>query len=215
MNKLYAMTDSLKGILQEYSNDIDVSVKIHQALDFYISQYKNLVRDEHNDILGVISSFHLELDNQVEAKKIKVPELAKDIKCKMGCSHCCYYNVDISRHEAALIKNFTIDSKMKIDKSLLMRQVVCTSVKAWGRLDIQEKRCVFLNGMGFCTIYKHRPAACRKLLIITDPELCNLKTINKVGRFVDWHIEVIASAILNGSESGPMPEMLLEELCDS
>ncbi|MCK5235981.1 MAG: YkgJ family cysteine cluster protein [Deltaproteobacteria bacterium] len=201
MNKVYAMTDSLGGILKEYSNDINATIKINQALDFYIEQYKELAKDKGN--LTAIHSYHVELDEQVKAKKIKVPELAKDIKCKMGCSHCCYNDVCVSRDEAALIKSVIENRRIVIDMSMLRKQAKEKS---------KSGRCVFLNNMGLCMIYEHRPAACRKLLIITDPELCNLETINKVGRFVDWHIEVIASAILNGSDSGSLPKMLLKEL---
>lgn len=201
MNKIYAMTDSLGGILKKYSDDVNATIQIHQALDFYINQYKKLNKSKGN--LSAIHSYHIELDRQIEIKKTMVPKLAKDIKCKMGCSQCCYLNVDISRDEAALIKAFVEESKINIDIPLLKRQAKNKS---------KTKKCVFLNKMGLCKIYEHRPAACRKLLILTDPELCDVKTVNKVGRFVDWHIEVVASAILNGSKSGSLPEMLLEEL---
>lgn len=207
MRKEYSMTDSLGGLLDKCSNDIDACIQIHQALDFYISQYEKIAKEKGS--LSAVRSYHIELDKEIEIKKTRVPELAKDIKCKMGCDYCCYSNVSISRDEAALMKAAILEDKIVIDMSLLRLQAK-NQVK-WDDLNIDKKRCVFLDKMGLCKIYKYRPAACRKFLVVTGPELCNLKKDNKVARFVDWHIEVIASAILNGSKSGSLPEMLLEE----
>lgn len=209
--KIYCMTDSLEGILKEVRKDKNIKalIQINKALDFYIEQYKEITKKTGN--ISTVQSYHVELDKQIEIKKANVPELTKDIKCKMVCSYCCHSNVDISRDEAALIKFIIERDKIVIDMSLLRRQAKNKNMATWGKLNADEKRCVFLSGLGLCMIYEYRPAACRKLLVVTDPELCDLKTINKVGRFVDWHIEVIASAILNGSKCGPLPKMLLKE----
>lgn len=210
MRKSYYMTDSLGGILKKSSNDRKALKMMNDALDFYIKQYKDGSKEV--DAPSLIRSFHIALDEAIEAKKELMPTLAKDVKCESGCSFCCYCKVDISRDEAKLMKAAIEEGKLKIDMARLVRQVVCTSKKTWGRLALEEKRCVFLDDSDLCEIYEYRPAACRKLLVITDPDLCNLKAVQKVGRFVDWHIEVIASAILNGSKCGTLPEMLLGEL---
>lgn len=200
--KKYAMTDSLGGLLKEFSKDREALRKINEALDYYIAQYKDATKESNN--LCAVYSFHNALDEQIETKKTKVPGLAKEITCKKGCSQCCYLNVDISRDEAALLKAVIEEDNIVIDMSSLRLQ-------AEDKSKTGKRRCVFLDKSDLCMVYEYRPAACRKLLVITDPELCDIKTINKVGRFVDWHIEVIASAILNGSKSGPLSKMLLKE----
>lgn len=207
MKKLYTMSDTLGQLIKQMDVDLEGKKQVHEALDFYINQYEERVNEV--DSASLVHSFHVELDSEIERLKLKRPHLAKDVKCTQGCSYCCYFNVDISRDEAALIKMVIKEKKLNIDMSRLKHQA---KAKTWGKMKPKQKRCVFLNEIDLCMIYEHRPAACRKLLVISDPKLCNPKKVQKVGRFIDWHVEVIASAILNGSKSGPLPEMLLEVL---
>lgn len=210
MKKLYEMSDTLGQLLGQLDNDMEGKKQIHEALDFYINQYEEVAKKV--DAASIVHSFHFELDSEIGRLRLKRADLDKDVKCGQGCSYCCYSMVDISRDEAVLIKGMIKEEKIDIDMFRLKHQAKSKSLKEWGKLKPKQKRCVFLDESDLCMIYKHRPAACRKLLVITDPEFCNQKKVQKVGRFIDWHVEVIASAILNGSKSGTLPEMLLEVL---
>ena len=210
MKKLYEMSDTLGQLIKQMDDDLEGKKQIHEALDFYINQYEE--RTKEVDSASLVHSFHVELDSEIERLKIKRADLAKDVKCRQGCSYCCYMNVDISRDEALLIKMVIKEKRLKIDMPRLKHQAKNQGLKAWRKLKPKQQKCVFLGESALCMIYEHRPAPCRKLLVISDPKLCNMKKVQKVGRFIDWHVEVIASAILNGSKSGTLPEMLLEVL---
>ena len=208
--KRYYMSVALSDILKQSSAGDEGRKATKEALDFYMAQYENAAGS-----VGVESaahSFHVELDKKIATKRADMPELAKQIKCGEGCAFCCYNQVDISGDEALLIKAVCEEDGIEIDITRLRLQAEKKDIKAWNKLTPSKKRCVFLDKSNLCSIYEYRPAACRKLYVITDPEFCNLKKIQKVGKFVDWHVEVLASAILNGSRNGPLAEVLLEVL---
>lgn len=201
------MSVSLSGILEEAGQVKGARDQIGDALTFYIDQYNQLAR--RLDGRDIVNGFHLELDEMLNQKRTR-DALAKDITCKKGCAYCCYLQIDISKDEAALIRAFCEDEGISLRKNRLQSQAQAKGREAWAKLTPEQKRCVFLDEFNECLIYDHRPASCRKYLVVSDPELCDAETIRKVPIFVNWHVEVIASAILNGSQGGPLAEMLLD-----
>jgi Fe-S-cluster containining protein len=85
--------------------------------------------------------------------------------CQKGCSHCCHISVDITSLEARYIQTNlginVVDGKSTSDNS--------------GKARIP---CSFLSGEGICTIYEHRPYACRTYHAIDDPKYCELLDVN-------------------------------------
>lgn len=83
--------------------------------------------------------------------------------CKSGCSGCCHYNVSVFPIEARYIEQWA--GKKRLPQSLPPE-------------DFHGTPCAFLEE-GRCSIYEHRPMACRKHFAITDtaywcaPERCN------------------------------------------
>lgn len=83
--------------------------------------------------------------------------------CKKGCSHCCYYKIDVSELEVAYIEQ-------------------CTGVKRQPHGGIMfgthGMPCPFLRGVE-CSIYRFRPYACRKHVTVDasdywcHPSRCN------------------------------------------
>ncbi|KVR21687.1 hypothetical protein WK13_34685 [Burkholderia ubonensis] len=89
---------------------------------------------------------------------------APDTACRAGCSHCCYIAVGVMQTEAELIGK-AIGRKPK-------------KVKHRDNFDGFDfgyhNPCTFLKD-GRCSIYEHRPLACRMHYSLADtPDLCKL-----------------------------------------
>ena len=181
-------------------------------------------RDTIDQILNLINGYIVQLkkiraQDQVEATRqvykaiddffLKAPEENKnEIQCKAGCTACCFIDVDVSGDEAATIINYCRENDISIDKDYLLKQA------AVGRKSYSElSRCVFLKD-NLCSIYPVRPIACRKHWVKTDPALCDFSKniINQVGGYFDVNTEILASAILNVDETGPLEKMILGEM---
>jgi len=92
-----------------------------------------------------------------------------NVACRRGCSHCCHTQVAMSVTEAEML-GMAIGRK---PKNVAMRREP-------GHYDAQpygyHTPCTFLKD-NECTIYEHRPLACRKLVNgDIDDLLCKLTT---------------------------------------
>jgi Fe-S-cluster containining protein len=104
------------------------------------------------------------IDDDIEALReiyATVDELFKFVDqftpCGRGCSLCCHYRVEISAIEAALIQQET-GRKMRKRQREPRR--------------VEGTPCPFLTE-GACTIYEHRPLACRKFVSLArSPKWC-------------------------------------------
>jgi hypothetical protein len=178
-------------------------------------------RDTIDQILSLINGYIAQLkiirtQNQVEATRqvykaiddffLKAPEEnKKEIQCKAGCTACCFIDVDVSGDETATIINYCRENDISIDRDYLLKQATV------GRKSYSElSRCVFLKD-DLCSIYPVRPIACRKHWVKTDPALCDFSKniINQVGGYFDVNTEILASAMLNVDENGPLEKMIL------
>ena len=88
--------------------------------------------------------------------------------CRKGCSHCCHIDVAVPREEAQLIAKAT-------GAVLHEPATLSNALEASGRGDYFGTACTFLLA-GKCSIYAHRPLACRTLVNLDDDErLCELR----------------------------------------
>jgi Fe-S-cluster containining protein len=165
----------------------------------------------HPDRPGIAAGMHDAMDRAV-GQTLAVHPKAGDVKCRKGCDHCCHLNVDITSTEAELLLLAAEDQGVKIDVERLHRQAG-RGVEGLRELTREERACVFLKD-GACTVYEHRPGACRKLQVVTDPMWCDAVTYpgHEVGRLVTPEAEVTWSVLMTHDKSGSMPDMLLEAM---
>ena len=85
--------------------------------------------------------------------------IAPYMVCERGCSHCCHIDVVVSSVEAQYIH-----------KNLGIAPRAGQSISS-GHSDA-KRPCPFLGIDGSCSIYEHRPFACRTYHAVDDPALC-------------------------------------------
>ncbi len=164
------------------------------------------------DALAVAREVHVAIDGLLERDRKKSTASA-DIKCRKGCQHCCHEPVEIWPQEAALLADAARESGLELDRARLERQSRYT-IETWRQQPAVDTACVFLGKDGACRVYDFRPNACRKLLVVTDPELCDSAKHppDEVGRWFSWESEILETAALEVFGRGLMPQLLLEAL---
>jgi Fe-S-cluster containining protein len=187
----------LKGMPQQ------VRDHVLEGVLFYKKQYEEN-RLETNG-LSVAYGYGKEVDRLIKEEK---KGLKKEFSCKKGCSYCCSIEVYITEDEADLLLAHCKDSGIAIDWEKVKRQ---TEYKGdW--TEQKDPRCVFLDEDGSCKVYECRPIGCRKLFVLSDPELCD--TVKYPGgnteRVAFTEPEMIASGIMNAIEGGNLPQMLMK-----
>ncbi|HEX9685204.1 MAG TPA: YkgJ family cysteine cluster protein [Burkholderiales bacterium] len=203
------MTDSVKATANKKARD--ERKEAHQRAIFvrYTGQFRaagnqnapSVARGVHSGINDV-----LERDRTMSAT-------SGDIKCRKGCHHCCHGPVEIWPQEAALLVGIAREAGMELDRARLERQSQYT-LDTWRQQPAADTACVFLGDDGACKVYEFRPNACRKLLVVTDPELCDAgkHPPDSVGHWFSWDAEVLESAALEVFGGALMPGSLLAAL---
>ncbi|WP_127128022.1 YkgJ family cysteine cluster protein [Pseudoflavitalea rhizosphaerae] len=180
--------------------------ELHRKIVQFIEDYQTRFLSNWNENKGeaILSAFRSldEVFNKRELRKGKV-------SCKKGCSFCCNLNVRISKIEAIVIADYCRQNGFSISPHYLESKL------AISESDFplsQVKRCVFLKN-NECSIYEVRPFACRRYLVKSNPDYCNLEQglLEKVIRYVNIDAELFISALLPifGREEGRLPEMML------
>lgn len=204
---------------QKLEMKISLTNNLSQQLEQFDSKQKQLVLDMYNHYVEHFKQIKAEYEPEALSYNIHrfvdaiLDEELRDntvkISCRKGCFYCCEQNVDITEEEALLLVKIAKERGLELNKRLLKKQFKY-SVDNWHKQE--HKQCVFLS-KGECQVYEHRPTACRKHIVFTDPKLCDTTVIHdKVGKIVNTHVEVIATAAINVSESDSMPKMLLKIL---
>jgi Fe-S-cluster containining protein len=186
-SRIFWISDMLKAGLPRLSlAEQDYAMA---ALEHWLQQFAN-VRDEHGPSVAVV--LHEHIDAAVAKNEIRSRREGHPPSCRAGCSHCCNLRTDLSWHEAELLVEYAQKSDVPIDRELLKRQMA----GEWGELPAEDRRCVFLSEAGTCRVYRHRPSVCRKMLVASDPDLCDtIKNSGaKVGRIVAMDAEIIDAA---------------------
>lgn len=136
-----------------------------------------------------------------------------EIQCRKGCSYCCHGPVDIWPQEAVLLVETARAAGLDIDRARLERQSRYT-VDTWREQPAADRSCGFLGADGACRVYEARPNACRKLLVTSDPELCDADKHppGSAVRWFSWEAEILETAALETFGKGLLPVLLLAEL---
>jgi Fe-S-cluster containining protein len=163
------------------------------------------------DPLSVAHAWHNAMDQAV-AKMIKEgEEHGRKVSCAKGCGFCCYQKVDITKDEAILLNKHVEETGLILDQETLEQQGGCNNYKDHTKLDVKHRKCVFLDENMSCSVYEYRPASCRSVIAISDPEKCDTEK-NPGGEIVRMNAilpeaYLVASHIATG-DSGGMASML-------
>lgn len=198
----YKVTSMLKdylGMLMENPDNKETIEQIIKLIEGYTVQLRSLriqnKAETAKEVYKAIDNFF-----------VKAPdENKKDIRCKAGCTACCFIDVDVSGDEAGVIIDYCRENNIEIDREYLTKQA------AVGRKSYSDlSKCFFLKD-NLCSIYPVRPIACRKHWVKSDPILCDFSKniVNQVNGYFDVNAEILASALLNVDETGPIEKMIL------
>jgi len=137
------------------------------------------------------------------------------IRCGKGCSHCCSGPVEIWPQEAALLAAHLREAAIPIDAAKLERQSRHT-VDSWREQPASDQSCVFLQPDGACGVYAARPNACRKLLVTSDPQHCDISRgeYERIERWFSWETEMVEVAALEVLGKVMLPLALSDALRD-
>ena len=202
------MTDESRAANQKARDEIKTA-HLRAMMDRYVAQFRAVGSP---DALSAARQAHHAMDAVLDRDR-KASANSGGIRCSKGCAHCCHGPVEIWPHEAALLLEFAREAGMKLDQARLERQSRCTEHN-WRQQPAADRACAFLGGDGACTVYAVRPNACRKLLVTTDPALCDADKHppDSVGRWYSWEAEIMEAAALEVFGATLMPKLLLAAL---
>ncbi len=203
------MTDTFRSAANKIARDEKKTAHLRGMMDHYTEKFRAA---GNQDAPSVARGVHVAIDIVLERDR-KKSAASGAIKCRKGCSHCCHEPVEIWPHEAALLVEGAREAGVEMDQSRLERQSQYT-IDTWRQQPAADTACVFLGDDGACKVYEFRPNACRKLLVVTDPELCNGEKHrpDSVGRWFSWEAEILESAALEIFGAALMPRLLLAVL---
>jgi Fe-S-cluster containining protein len=150
---------------------------------------------------------HAEMDGLLEQDRRLTG--AEAVRCHKGCSHCCHGPVEIRPHEAHLLVEHLRSAGRALDRDKLERQSAY-GVDTWREQPAADQACVFLDAAGACSVYDVRPNACRKLLVTSDPQHCDISRgeYERIERRFCWEAEMLESAALEVFGLQLMPQAL-------
>jgi Fe-S-cluster containining protein len=176
--------------------------------EHYERELARALRDAINEH-SAIASIHAAIDEETQRTRESHPR-GRDVPCAKGCSHCCHLPVDATRLEAELALSYADELDVPINMTRLAKQATKTH-ETWSDLTLGERRCVFLGAGGVCRVYEHRPAACRKYMVVGNPRDCD--TGRKYGGRVMFlaapEAEAATNAIYLHERADHLPRLLL------
>ena len=205
----FGMTDSSKTAANRKARDARKTAHLRGLMDRYSERFRAA---GNQDAPSIAREAHLAIDGVLERDREKSAG-GGDIKCRKGCSHCCHGPVEIWPQEAALLVEIAREAGIDMDEARLERQSR-HNVDSWRQQPAADTACVFLGDDGACKVYEFRPNACRKLLVVTDPSLCDARKHppDSVGRWFSWEAEILESAAQEVFGATLMPRSLLAVL---
>jgi len=200
---------SARSTANRKARDERKEAHLRGIMDRYTEQFRAV---GNQDAPSVARKVHIAIDDVLERDR-KESANSGNIRCRKGCAHCCHGPVEIWPHEAALLLETARAAGMELDQARLERQSQYT-MDTWRQQPAADRACGFLGGDGRCKVYEFRPNACRKLLVVTDPALCDADKHPpaSVGRWFSWEAEILESAALEVFGAALMPRSLLAEL---
>lgn len=153
-------------------------------------------------ILDIISKIAPKVRTQQVLDAIDITneksEMASKASCVSGCSSCCHQPIMLSDEEAEHIIAFIKSKNIEIDLEKLKEQAKWEKEDYYKNENSKKTGCVFLNDNYKCSIYSHRPAACRSYFVVSHPTFCRLKYRHSHQQFaiaINSKAEMIISAL--------------------
>lgn len=183
------LTDTLSGVLKRMNGKQRRGAR--SCFEHWTVQARSLATE---DPLDAAYTIHC-LTDELLQRMLAVSPNASQVQCRKGCAACCHLPVTIWPQEAQLLGSRVEKEGIPIDWVRVERQATKTA-DTWRELAPEDRACVFLAADRSCTVYEHRPTACRKYLVITDPDLCDTAKHPGalVGRLFSIEAEIMASA---------------------
>ena len=148
--------------------------------------------------------------NDIQEAIEKQLESVSDVKCSKGCSACCHSKVTLGEDEAHLLVSYTKERKLDFD---LERMEIQSGMGKWSDLSYRNQQCIFLNADHTCSVYDVRPGVCRKHLVTSDPEKCNVSSgKSEVKRVFNLEAEILVSTLWQFNKIGTLADMVRAEL---
>jgi hypothetical protein len=121
------------------------------------------------------------------------------MRCREGCSHCCFTSLTVFLSEALVISNWFMEQSAENQRSLMKAWRETPPFSGADASGIERPACTFLRADGRCSIYPARPVVCRTqgvpLLIVSPGSTETKKEIT------------VSHCPLNFSEKNSLPPM--------
>lgn len=130
--------------------------------------------------------------------------------CKKGCSACCHTQVSVTQDEAELLFQ-RIQEGSKVDLNRLKIQMtVMNNGDDFFKIPYEDRRCIFLDKEGACSVYEDRPSVCRTNAVLSDASLCDTSHGIKPIRLIKTSKSDMAiyAFYLASEDSGTLPFMV-------
>jgi len=153
------------------------------------------------------------------------------VSCGFGCSACCHRMIYVSKDEGELYFNLLEEleggsiSDVSMDRLEAQAKYTPEEEVEYQNLPKQKNQCVFLDPSNqSCRIYQHRPLACRRLQVTSDPLFCSPRTTRLDDSEIPVNLylpltETLATSSYNLDNENPLkfkslPQAILDH-CDS
>ena len=203
------MDDELKAVANKKAREEKKQALLHAMRVRHAERLRGLANEPAH---AVAHRVHAALDGVLERDRGK-DRGSRSIRCGQGCDHCCKVAVEVFPHEAALLVRMAREAGIDLDVPRLTRQSGY-GIETWREQPSRDKACVFLDDDGACRVYEFRPNACRKLLVLSEPQFCDAEkhVTDRVVRWVSWEAEILGSTALEVFGGQLMPDALLAAL---
>lgn len=130
--------------------------------------------------------------------------------CKRGCTACCHTQVSVTDDEAELLVK-RIKSGVKVDQDRLKLQMAAgDDGDAYYKISYGDRKCIFLDDEGGCSVYEDRPSVCRTNSVLGSADQCDTSEGIKPTRLVRTSKAdmVIYGSFYFSKSSGTLPHMI-------
>lgn len=136
--------------------------------------------------------------------------------CKMGCSGCCHTQVSVTEDEArVLASKITEGIAIDFDRVKLQSETR-NDAEEFFKLKYADRKCVFLDENGACSVYEDRPSVCRTNAVLGTADQCDTSVERKPVRLVKTPQAdmVIYAQFLFSNKNGSLHNLVSELIMD-